>query len=80
MRMLHRAVQRRSYLTDGGDRVQFALDGRDSIDEGWPEDDAFSSVRKVWYVRQLVEESGAQPRGQEQDNVWGFCASLYDRD
>lgn len=53
-----------SYLTDRGDNVELALDGRDPIDEGRLEDDAVSSACKVWDLRQLVQEPGAQPHQQ----------------
>lgn len=72
MRILHRTAQSRSYLADRGDRVEFALDGRDALDEGGAEDDAMSSVRKVGYLRQLIQESGAQPRGQERVSIYTY--------
>lgn len=75
MRILHRTMQSRSYLTNRGDRVEFVLDGRDSVGEGGAEDDAVSSGRKVWYMRQLVQESGAQPRGQKRLSI--LCISLW---
>lgn len=53
-----------SYLTDTGHCVEFALDGRDPIEESWAEDDAVGSVCKVWYLRQLIQEPGAQPHWQ----------------
>lgn len=65
MRIVHRTARSRSYLANRGDRVEFALDGRDSVDEGGAEDDAVSSVGKVWNLGQLIQESGAQPRGRE---------------
>lgn len=53
-----------SYLTDGGDSVELALDGRDPIDEGRLEDDAVSSAGEVWDLRQLIQEPGARPHEQ----------------
>lgn len=64
---LHQTMQNRSYLTNRRDRVEFTLDGCDSIDEGWAEDDAMSSVCKIGYLGQLIKEPGTQTRWQKKE-------------
>ncbi len=58
-----------SHLTDRGHCVELVLDGHDPIDEGRLEDDAVSSACKVWDLRQLVQEPGAQRDHQQEDTM-----------
>lgn len=49
-----------SYPADSGDGVELALNRQHPFNEGRPEDDAVSSARKVWDLRQLVQEPGVE--------------------
>lgn len=69
------SLSRASYLADGGDRVELALDGQDPVSEGRAEDDAVSSARKVWDLRELVQEPG----GPNQRRKSHQCFSLLVR-
>lgn len=65
-----------SYLTDSGDRVELALNGQHPVSEGRTEDDAMSSARKVWDLRELIQEPGAQTRVE---NPISNCPSISRR-
>lgn len=66
----HQCVQ--SYLADSGDRVELALNRQHPVSEGRAEDDAVSSARKVWDLRELVQEPGAQTRAENPVSVFSI--------
>lgn len=49
-------MDRWSHLTDRGDGLELALDGRDPVDEGRLEDDALGSAGEVWDLSEFVQE------------------------
>lgn len=73
---LHQTMQNHSYLTNRRDRVEFTLDGCDSINEGWAEDDAMSSVCKIGYLGQLIKEPGTLTEKGVTTSYWQAWTSL----